>query len=47
MITKLKKFVGTIGPTNLADIMSLVASSRLQNAIKYWTKVVRETGPAG
>ena len=28
-------------------MMSLVASCRLQNAIKYWTKVMHKTGPAG
>ena len=35
------------GSTNMLDITSLVASGRLQNAIKYWTKVIRKTGPAG
>ena len=35
------------GPTNLMDMTSLVASSRLQNAFKYWTKVMRKTGQAG
>ena len=38
--------VRTTGPTNMPDMTSLAVSSRLQNAIKYGTKV-RETGPAG
>ena len=38
---------GTTCPRNLQDIMtSLIASGRLQNAIKYCTKVMRKTGPA-
>ena len=37
----------TTGHINLPDMTSLVASSRLQNAVKYCTKVVRKTGPAG
>ena len=36
----------TIGLTNLLDTTSLAASSRLQNAMKYCTKV-RKTSPAG
>ena len=35
------------GPTNLLDITSTVASGRLQNAINYWTKVMRKAGPVG
>ena len=35
----------TIGLTNLPDMMSLAASSRQQNAIKYCTKM-RKTAPA-
>ena len=35
------------GATNLPDMTSLVASGRLQNTIKYWTKVMRKTGPVG
>ena len=35
------------GPTNLLDMTLLVPSGRLQNVIKYWTKVMRNTGPAG
>ena len=37
---------GTIGLTNLSDMTSLSASDRLQNAIKYFTKVLK-TGSAG
>ena len=37
----------TSGPTNLPDTTSLVASGRLQNPIKYCTKVMRKTGTAG
>ena len=37
---------GAIGHTEVPDITSLVASGRLQNAIKYCTQV-RKTGPAG
>ena len=36
---------GTISFTNLMDMTLLAASSRLQNAIKYYTKV-HKTGPA-
>ena len=35
---------GTIGPINQPDMASLVASTTLQNAIKYRTKVVHKTG---
>ena len=35
----------TTGPRNLPDMMSLVTSGRLQNAIKYFTEVRRKTGP--
>ena len=34
----------TIAPTNLPDMTSLAVSGRLQNVIKYGTKV-RKTGP--
>ena len=37
----------TTSPTKLPDMASLVASGLLQNAIKYCTKVVHKTGPAG
>ena len=37
---------GTIGLANLWDMTSLAAFGRLQNAIKYCTKV-HKTGPAG
>ena len=37
---------GTIGRTHLLDMTSLVASGRMQNAIKYCTKMMRKTGPA-
>ena len=36
---------GTTDPTNLLDMTSLIAYGRLQNAIKYCTKVVCKTGP--
>ena len=36
---------GTIGSQNLPNMTSLAASGRLQNAVKYCTKV-RKTGPA-
>ena len=41
------RLAGTIGPTNLPDMTSLVAPGRLQKAIKYCTKVMRKTGLAG
>ena len=41
------RFSGITDPTNLPDMRSPVASNRLQNAIQYWTKVMRKTGPAG
>ena len=37
---------GTIVLTNLQDITSIAASSLLQNAMKYWTRV-RKTGAVG
>ena len=37
---------GTIGLKNIPDMTSLAASGRLQNAIKYCTKVLK-TGSAG
>ena len=42
-----RRLSGTNGPTNLWDMTSLVASGRLQNAIKYWTNVMRKTGLRG
>ena len=33
--------------TNRPDMTSLAASVGLQNATKYWTKVMRKRGPAG
>ena len=45
MITNFTHLSGITGPTNLPDMTSLVASGRLQNAIKYWTKVMRKVGP--
>ena len=42
-----KRLSGTSGPRNLPDPTSLVTSCRLQNAIKYWTKVMRKTDPVG
>ena len=41
-----KHLLGTIGITNLPNMMSLAASSRLQNAIKDCTQV-RKMDPAG
>ena len=38
---------GPVGSITTPDMSSLVASSLLQNAIKYCTKVVRKTGPVG
>ena len=37
----------TTSPTNVCDMTSLVTSGRLKNAIKYCTKVMRQTGPTG
>ena len=44
-----RKFInlsGTIGPTKMLNMMSFVASGRLQNAIKNYAKV-RKMGAAG
>ena len=38
---------GTNVHKNLPDMTSLISSGRLQNAIEYWTKVMRKTGTAG
>ena len=40
------RLLGTIGLTNLLDLTSLAASGRLQNAIKYCTKVTKRVPPA-
>ena len=37
---------GTIGPKKLSDMTSFAVSGRVQNVIKYCTKVSK-TGPAG
>ena len=42
-----KQLSGITGPTNVPDMTSLITSGRLQNAIKYCTKEMRKTGPAG
>ena len=38
---------GTTGPINLPDMTLLPPSGRLQNAIKYYTKVRKKTGLVG